>query len=56
MDILSAILKTVDFEIEFDDILDAIHRVSPGLSFAIAAVVGLGGMAIVIIFFMQYMQ
>ncbi len=56
MDILSTILKTVDFDIDFGDILDAIHRVSPGLSFLIAGVVGLGGMAIVVIFFMNYIQ
>ena len=56
MDILSTILKTVDFEIEADDILDVIAKRSPGLAFFIAAVIGLGGVICVVLFFMSYMN
>jgi len=56
MDIVGIILKQFDLDIEFDDILDAIHRFSPGLAMLIAGIVGIGGIILIVTFFMAYLQ
>ena len=56
MSIVGTILKTIDIDLDLGDVLDVIHRQSPGLAYLIACVIGIGGMAAVVMFFIGYMQ
>ena len=56
MNILGTILKTIDIDLDLGDVLDVIHRQSPGLAYLIACVIGFGGMAVIVMFFIEYMQ
>jgi len=56
MEILGTILKTVDFDIEADDILEMIYKRSPKLALLIGSVFVLGGIACIVLFFKEYMQ
>lgn len=56
MNILGTILKTVDIDLDLDDILDIIARRNPTLAFFIACVIGFGGLAIIALFFIEYIQ
>lgn len=56
MEILGTILKTVDFDIDADDILEMIYKRSPKLALLIGGVFVLGGIAFIVLFFKEYMQ
>ena len=49
-------LKTVDFDIDADDILEMIFKRSPKLALLLAGVFVLGGIAFIVFFFKEYMQ
>ncbi len=56
MDLLGQILKRVDIDLDADDILDVIHRVSPTLAFILALIIGIGTIIMIGMFFYDYMN
>ncbi len=56
MDLLGLILKKVDLDLDVDDVLETIHRVSPTIAFVLALIIGLGGVIMLGVLFYEYMQ